>query len=136
MSARLPAFEIVGVRHCYGARTVLAVSDLSIPRGETLGIIGPSGAGKTTLLRLLQGLERPTEGNIDVDGVPMPHPVPVSLTRRITTVFQRPLMLDRSVRENVLFGLRLRGRKNTSTADRLLERLGLSHLAGAQARHL
>jgi tungstate transport system ATP-binding protein len=131
-----PAFELVGVRHRYGARTVLSIPQLSIPRGETLGIIGPSGAGKSTLLRLLQGLERPTEGTINVDGAPMPHPVPLPLARRITTVFQRPLMLDRSVRDNVLFGLRLRGRKDRSPADPLLERFGLGHLANSQARLL
>jgi tungstate transport system ATP-binding protein len=131
-----PAFDLVGVRQRYGTRTVLSIPRLSIPRGETLGIIGPSGAGKSTLLRLLQGLERPTEGTIDVDGAPMPHPVPLALARRITTVFQRPLMLDRSVRENVLFGLRLRGLKDAQPAGPLMERLGLAQLANAQARHL
>ena len=115
---------------------MLSLPRLAIPRGETLGIIGPSGAGKSTLLRLLQGLERPAEGRILVDGTPMPHPLPLPLARRITTVFQRPLMLDRSVRDNVVFGLRLRGREDRALADPLLERLGLSHLATAQARHL
>ena len=135
-AAHHPAFELVGLRHRYGERTVLSLPRLAIPRGETLGIIGPSGAGKSTLLRLLQGLERPAEGRILVDGTPMPHPLPLPLARRITTVFQRPLMLDRSVRDNVVFGLRLRGREDRALADPLLERLGLSHLATAQARHL
>ena len=45
-------------------------------------------------------------------------------------------MLDRSVRDNVLFGLRVRGRKDRAPADPLLERLGLTHLADAQARRL
>jgi tungstate transport system ATP-binding protein len=137
MSAgRTPAFELIGLRHRYGARTVLNIPRLDIVRGETLGIIGPSGAGKSTLLRLLQGLERPTEGAVHVDGSPMPYPVPLSLSRRITTVFQRPLMLDRSVRDNVLFGLRVRGRNDSAAAEPLLERLGLAHLSGAPARHL
>lgn len=131
-----PAFELAGVRHRYGSRTVLDIPRLSVPKGETLGVIGPSGAGKSTLLRLLQGLERPTEGTVLLDGVPLPTPVPLALARRITTVFQRPLMLDRSVRENVLFGLRVRGRSDLSAAEPLMERLGLTHLANAPARRL
>ena len=131
-----PAFELVDVRHRYGTRTVLSIPRLSVRRGETLGIIGPSGAGKSTLLRLLQGLERPAEGTISVDGSPMPHPVPLALARRITTVFQRPLMLDRTVRDNVLFGLSVRGRKDRGPAEPLMERLGLAHLADARARSL
>lgn len=131
-----PAFELAGVRHRYGARTVLDIPQLSVPKGATLGVIGPSGAGKSTLLRLLQGLERPTEGTILASGAPMPSPLPLALARRITTVFQRPLMLDRSVRENVLFGLRVRGRTDRSAAAPLLERLGLAHLADAPARRL
>ena len=136
MSTAPPAFELACVRHRYGARTVLDIPHLSVPKGATLGVIGPSGAGKSTLLRLLQGLERPAEGTILADGAPMPHPIPLALARRITTVFQRPLMLDRSVRENVLFGLRVRGRTDRSAAAPLLERLGLVHLADAQARRL
>jgi tungstate transport system ATP-binding protein len=131
-----PAFDLADVRHRYGAKWVLTVRRLSISRSETLGIIGPSGAGKSTLLRLLQGLERPTEGTINVDGTPMPHPVPLTLARRITTVFQRPLMLDRTVGDNVLFGLRVRGRKDRASAAHLLEQLGLAHLANEQARRL
>jgi tungstate transport system ATP-binding protein len=131
-----PAFELAGVRHRYGSRTVLDIPRLSVPRGETLGVIGPSGAGKSTLLRLLQGLERPTEGTLLLDGAPMPNPVPLALARRITTVFQRPLMLDRSVRENVVFGLRVRGRSDRSLATPLMERLGLTHLADTPARRL
>ena len=131
-----PAFELAGVRHRYGARTVLDIPQLSVPKGATLGVIGPSGAGKSTLLRLLQGLERPTEGTILASGAPMPSPLPLALARRITTVFQRPLMLDRSVRENVLFGLRVRGRTDRAAAAPLLDRLGLAHLADAPARRL
>ncbi len=137
MSAqRSAAFEVIKVRHRYGTRTVLDMPRLDIARGETLGIIGPSGAGKSTLLRLLQGLERPTEGAVHVDGAAIPFPVPISLSRRITTVFQRPLMLDRSVRDNVAFGLRLRGRRDAAAVEALLDRLGLSHLINAPARHL
>jgi len=130
------AFEITGLRHRYGIRTVLDLPRLEIRRGETLGIIGPSGAGKSTLLRLLQGLERPTEGEIRFGGQRLGSPAPIDLTRRITTVFQRPAMLDRSVRGNVAFGIRLRGRRDLPRTDALIERVGLTPLADASARHL
>jgi len=129
-------FEVIDLRHRYGARTVLNIPRLDIARGETLGIIGPSGAGKSTLLRLLQGLERPTEGAVRVDGAPFPSPVPISMSRRITTVFQRPLTLNRNVRDNVEFGLRLRGRRDARAVENLVDRLGLSDLINAPARHL
>ena len=134
--ARNAEFEVIDVRHRYGARTVLDMPRLDITGGETLGIIGPSGSGKSTLLRLLQGLERPTEGAVHVCGAPMPFPVPLLLSRRVTTVFQRPLMLDRSVRDNVAFGLQVRGRRDGAAVDALLDRLALSALASAPARHL
>jgi len=137
MSAdRMAAFDLTDVRHRYGARTVLDIAHLRIARGETLGIIGPSGAGKSTMLRLLQGLERPSEGLVQQNGFPLSIPVPLALMRRVTTVFQRPLMLDRSVRDNVAFGLRLRGRRDAEAVEALLDRLGLSHLINAPARHL
>ena len=135
-AAQTPALALLGVRHRYGGRTVLDISRLEVARGETLGVIGPSGAGKSTLLRLLQGLERPSAGTVQVDGAPLSYPVPLSTSRRITAVFQRPLMLDRTVRDNVMFGLRLRGRKAGSAIGPLLERLALGHLAGARARKL
>ncbi|HOG29391.1 MAG TPA: phosphate ABC transporter ATP-binding protein [Vicinamibacterales bacterium] len=131
-----PAYALQGIRHRYGDRTVLEIDRLEIAAGRTLGVVGPSGAGKSTLLRLLQGLERPAEGEIRVDGELFPYPAPLALARRITTVFQRPAMLDRSVRDNVTFGLRLRGKAEEPVVDALLERLGLAPLARADARKL
>jgi tungstate transport system ATP-binding protein len=130
------AFEITDLRHRYGARTVLNLPHLEIGRGETLGIIGPSGAGKSTLLRLLQGLERPTEGHIRFDGAPLHCPASVEVIRRITTVFQRPAMLDRSVWDNIEFGLRLRGRRDAARVQALVERVGLTALVDGPARKL
>ena len=130
------AYRVTGLRHRYGERVVLDVPALDIARGETLAVIGPSGAGKTTLLRLLQFLERPTEGRIEYAGTPAAYPVPIEISRTVTTVFQRSLMLDRSVRANVAFGRRLRGSRELADVDALLERLALSRLAGASARSL
>jgi len=136
MSGAELAYRITGLRHRYGDRVVLDVPALDIARGETLAVIGPSGAGKTTLLRLLQFLERPTEGRIEYAGTPAVVPMPIEISRTVTTVFQRSVMLDRSVRDNVAFGRRLRGSRESADVDALLDRLALRHLAKAPARSL
>jgi tungstate transport system ATP-binding protein len=131
-----PVYRLNEVRQRYDQRTVLHVPELTIAPGETLGVIGPSGAGKSTLLRLLQFLERPADGRIWFRDQPIEGPPGIAVSRRITTVFQRPVMLDRSVRDNVAFGLRLRGIVDNARVDALLERVGLAALAKAAARTL
>ena len=60
--------EIHGLRHGYGDRTLIDGLELSLPRGERLGILGPNGAGKSTLLRLIAGREAPLEGDVVLGG--------------------------------------------------------------------
>jgi tungstate transport system ATP-binding protein len=131
-----PLYALRGLRHRYGSRVVLEIPELDIHRGETLAIVGPSGAGKSTLLRLLQFLERPSGGDILFDGRSVDWPAPLHTMRRVTTVFQRPVMLDRSVRHNARFGMALRGRPDATRVDTLLHRLGLSPLAAVRATSL
>jgi polar amino acid transport system ATP-binding protein len=63
-----PLVCIAGLRKSFGALTVLDGIDLEVARGERVSIIGPSGSGKTTLLRCINYLERPTSGEIRIDG--------------------------------------------------------------------
>ena len=115
----------------YGDRTVLDVAHLDIRRGEILSIIGPSGMGKSTLLRLLNFLEPPTSGAIHFRGKAFNagQEVPLELRRRVTTVFQQPMLLRRSVEANVGYGLRLRERPHGKSTPR-----GRLRPAGAPAR--
>ncbi len=129
-----PIFRLDGVQHQYGPRVVLDIDRLDIRRGEALAIIGPSGAGKSTLLRLLQFLEAPSRGRIEFGGREVRGLPALEERRRITTVFQRPLMFDRSVRDNVSYPLALRGARDDRLVDGLLERLGLASLAKEPAR--
>jgi len=128
-----PIYRLEGVQQQYGARTVLDIGRLSVVRGEALAIIGPSGAGKSTLLRLLQFLEAPSRGRVVFDDGTGGQPT-LDQRRRITMVFQGPLMLDRSVRENVCYPLRLRGIRDDGLVDGLMDRLGLAPLAKEPAR--
>lgn len=123
----------------YGARTVLTVDKLDIHRGEVLAVVGPSGAGKSTLLRLLNFLQPPTTGEVRFDDLRFSAARDATLTmrRRVTTVFQRPVLLKRTVEANVAYGLRLRG-QNDNMADihATLTEVGLAELAHQPARTL
>lgn len=131
-----PLYALRGLQRQYGSRLVVSVDALEIARGEVLALVGPSGAGKSTLLRLLNFLEPPSAGELRFDGRPVPAEPPLDLVRRVTTVFQRPVLLNRSVRENVGFGLRLRGAVPDGQVEAALEQVGLSPLAGQPAHKL
>lgn len=127
-------YQLDGVQHQYGQRLVLNLPRLEVARGEILALIGPSGAGKSTLLRLLLFLESPSAGIIRFEGMPVPDSPPLGLRRRLGAMFQRTILLDMSVRDNVAFGLRLRGeRGRTQGVQGLLDRLGLTSLADQRA---
>lgn len=132
-------YALEDVSKVYGGREVLRVERLDVRRGEVLAIVGPSGAGKSTLLRLLNFLEVPTSGVILFQGATFSprQEIEMRLRRRVTTVFQRPLLLNRSVSANVGYGLRLRGRRKADQAvDEALEKVGLAELHSQSARTL
>jgi tungstate transport system ATP-binding protein len=133
-----PLYRLRNVAHSYGGRIVLAVDALEIHRGEIVALVGPSGAGKSTLLRLLNFLEVPRRGTIEYRGQPFDstNPMPLPLRREVTTVFQRPLLLSRSVRDNVAYGLQIRGRNGRERVAAALEEVGLAPAARQPARTL
>jgi len=131
-----PVFELRQVEVTYAGRTVLTVDHLEVREHEALVVVGPNGAGKSTLLRLMNFLEPPTSGEIHFRGEPVRFPVPLALRRRVTTVFQRPVLLHRTVFDNVAYGLRLRGLEPAALTAALLKELDLGGLSLAQASSL
>ncbi len=134
-----PVYRIRQLVKAYNGRRVLQIDHLDIQRGEALAIVGPSGAGKSTLLRLLNFLEPPTEGQISFKGNEFSpnREMPTKIRRRVTTVFQRPMLLNRSVWANVQYGLGLRGLQDAKEKTMAaLEKVGLVALARQPARTL
>ncbi|MEN8242222.1 MAG: ATP-binding cassette domain-containing protein, partial [Chloroflexota bacterium] len=130
-------FAVKQLLHGYDQQGVLNIDQLEIKRGEILSIIGPSGAGKSTLLRLLNFIEKPNEGTIQFDQKFTQVDIPLSQRRRITTVFQNPTLLKRSVYSNLRYGAALQGKQVSK--DKLIEwveRLGLSGLENKSAKNL
>lgn len=116
-----------------GERLIDNIS-VAIEAGAPTVILGPNGAGKSLLLRLAHGLIRPSEGQIVWRG-----PEATQAARHQAMVFQRPVLLRRSARDNVLFALRLGRRSRAAAAaraDEVLTRTGLAAIAHRPARAL
>jgi len=125
-----------------GKRKVTALErvDLSISRGEMVSIVGPSGSGKSTLLNLIGCLDRPSEGEIEIDGATLAQLNDDDLTRvrrdKIGFIFQFfNLLPTLSCIENVSLPLHLRGWPRKKIEERAKELLGLVQL-GARMDHL
>ncbi|MBM2842886.1 MAG: transporter related protein [Anaerolineales bacterium] len=129
-----PTFEIDGLRRSYGGGWRLDLPALEVQQGEFLAILGPTGAGKSTLLRLLHFLDAPEAGRVLYDGMPISFPASLEIRRSIGMIFQRPLMLGGSVRDNIAFGLKVRGERDPRRVDDLLSRFNLTRLARREAR--
>jgi len=127
--------ELVGVRHRYDGRVVLDIERFAVAPGAGVAIVGPNGSGKSTLLRLLALLERPSEGEVRLGGVVVAGGkaarAGAGVRRRITLVEQRPVLLRGTVRENLEFGLQVRGVRRIEVKRRVestAAQLGISPL--------
>ena len=130
--------ELRDVVVAYDTRVILDSVNLTIEDGETLVILGGSGSGKSTLLRLIIGLQRPTSGQIIVDGVDITTLSEEEFNKvrqKMGMVFQYSALFDSmSVGENVAFGLR----EHTNLSDDKIqhivdERLGWVGLSGYES---
>lgn len=120
--------ELKGIGKAYGKSEVLKDIDLCVEKGDIVALIGPTGSGKTTLLRLIDLLEAPSSGKIIFDGRDMTAESENSrlkARRRMSMVFQKPVMFRGSVLKNVLYGLKIRGKDEKDRAEDALRAVGL-----------
>lgn len=133
------SIELRGVHKAFGPKRILRGLDLAVDEGETVSLVGFSGAGKSVTLKHINGLLRPDEGSVVVDGMEVPALDREALYRlrlNIGYVFQFAALFDSmTVGENVAMGLRkLGGLSDAEVRDRVAESLARVDLAGFQAR--
>lgn len=136
--------KLIDLNMEYGERIILRDVNLTIKKGETLAVVGPSGTGKSTLLKLLIGLARPTSGQVWVDGKEISRLKDKELDEArlgMGMVFQYSALFDSmSVGENVAFGLRQHTDMKEDDLRRVVEErlagVGLAGLADAMPNEL
>jgi branched-chain amino acid transport system ATP-binding protein len=131
--------EIRQVMVRFGGVMAVGGVDLDVQAGEITGLIGPNGAGKTTLFNVISGMQDPTAGMVSVNGVDISHESPHRRAKRgLARTFQRlELFASLTVRDNVRVAAELASLTNIdSTVNRLLEKVGVSHLADKTAGEL
>jgi len=99
--------------------------DLRLAPGSMTALVGPSGCGKSTLLRLIAGLEHPSTGSVEIDGI---SPRDMRRKGELAVGFQDPSLLPwRSLRSNVALARRLAGlRPDPAKVDGLIAKVGLA----------
>jgi tungstate transport system ATP-binding protein len=130
-SAILPV-EARGLTYEIGGKRLIDGVDLKIGHGPLTVLMGPNGAGKSLLLRLLHGMIAPTAGEVLWAG----QAISDHIRKRQAMVFQRPVLLRRSVADNIGFVLGLRGADTQTRRLDILERAGLAKHAQQPARLL
>jgi glutamate transport system ATP-binding protein len=128
-----PLVRLSGVNKWFGELHVLQDIDLTIDRGEVVVVIGPSGSGKSTLIRTINRLEAIDQGEITIDGQPLPQEGRelARLRSDVGMVFQSfNLFAHRTVQDNVTLGpVKVRGKSRADAERRareLLERVGVA----------
>src|ERR1700736_5800909 len=125
--------RLEGLRKTFGDVVAVAGVDLEVREGEFFSLLGPSGCGKTTCLRMIAGFEEPTSGRIvlhgrDVAGLP-------AYERDVNTVFQDyALFPHMSVRDNVEYGLLVKGINRGERRQRVMEALRMMRLESCAGR--
>ncbi|MGK7939416.1 MAG: phosphate ABC transporter ATP-binding protein PstB [Crocosphaera sp.] len=124
-----PKVEVKNFNFYYGDFHALKNINFIIPQQKVTALIGPSGCGKTTLLRCFNRLHdlypnNHYDGEIRIDSLNIlsPQVDPIEVRMRVSMVFQKPNPFPKSIYENVVYGLRVRGEKNRNILDEKVEK--------------
>lgn len=127
--------ELKNIHKSYGALTVLNDLNLEIEDAEFLTLLGPSGCGKTTILRIIGGFEDPDQGRVIFEGQDITD-LP-AFKRPVNTLFQSySLFPHLNVYDNVAFGLKIKGMKDSEIRPQVEEMLRLVNLSGYEKRSI
>ena len=131
----MPLLSLKNISKSFDQTPAVADVSLDVDRGEFFGLLGPSGCGKTTTLRMIAGLEKPDQGQIEFDGNDITNLPPER--RGFGMVFQNYALFPHlNVSENVAFGLRARKKTNPEIRDRVKSALELVQLPGYEKRRV
>jgi tungstate transport system ATP-binding protein len=134
-------YNIFDLKKEYNGRIVLFIKELNILKGQITCLIGPSGSGKSTLLHLLNCIELPSNGFIEFDGYQYPKKgnLDIDIRRQMAMVFQKPIVFNDNVYENIAYGLKLRKLSKTiikGRVEEIAETIGLKDMLKQNARTL
>jgi tungstate transport system ATP-binding protein len=136
----VPLLLVERILKQFGARTVLDVKSLALDRGCSYALTGDNGAGKTTFLRVIAGLEAAQEARGIYQGRSIDfRSCPDSFRREVIYVHQHPYLFHRSVRDNIAYGLDVRGvprKERTLLVNNAVEWARLEHLLDSPAQRL
>ena len=131
--------SVHGLVHRYDGVMAIGGLDLEIAPGEIVAVVGENGSGKTTLVKHFNGLLRPTEGSVKVDGLDATTVPIADLARHVGLVFQNPdtMLFAETVEDEVSFGLGNIGAGDPGqSVDAALREVGLLHRKSAYPRSL
>ena len=125
--------RIENLSKSFGNKLVLKNINLSINKGEIFALMGPSGVGKTTLLRIINLLEKPSEGRLIYNGIHLNgNSLRENARRSMSMLFQTPVVFKGSVFDNVAYGLQLRNVDKKIIQMKVMDALRIVGLEGSE----
>jgi len=133
--------EISGLKKKLNSRFSLDIENLHADRNKILTIIGPNGSGKSSLIKIINLLEKPDEGKMYFNGTEVTNgnTDKAKIRKKMSVVFQEPLLFNSSVYNNIIMGLKIRKIKPSTARDRIdyyIKKLKIGSLLGRSIKNL